>query len=279
MRKIALLLSLVILGGCGVVQNARLNSAANEAQLDIANQCSPLAKISVKEMSVMISNKADFDKCSLGMPDPLPRDKIVEMGKCVDDIFYKKIAPVTYSKSNLTTLLKEKKKIREMYAKGDIDWETFSKSISESITKYLDKGTTGSYFSSVSCGNDIIRAKVMPAYSDALKPLLMQYMTDALSFSRQADKTKMAWEDFNIGIQRLWSEFATKEQSAIASNQAQQAQAWQKFGNAVLNTQAQQTQNQNSSPCAFNPSNNSYQQCYHFNAIGQCLHYGAVCNP
>lgn len=34
-----------------------------------------------------------------------------------------------------------------------------------------------------------------------------------------------------------------------------------------------------SEPCLFNPANNSYQECFHFTAGGQCAHYGGVCQP
>lgn len=35
----------------------------------------------------------------------------------------------------------------------------------------------------------------------------------------------------------------------------------------------------NSTPYAFNPVNGAYQQCFHFNAMGQCVHYGGAYQP
>ncbi len=58
----------------------------------------------------------------------------------------------------------------------------------------------------------------------------------------------------------------------------EEAAAYRQLGAQILTAQPDYGQS-NSSPCAFNPANNSYQQCFHFNALGQCLHYGGICQP
>lgn len=45
------------------------------------------------------------------------------------------------------------------------------------------------------------------------------------------------------------------------------------------NTKTDAKPTSRSEPCLFNPANNSYQECFHFTAGGQCAHYGGVCQP
>ena len=59
----------------------------------------------------------------------------------------------------------------------------------------------------------------------------------------------------------------------------EQAAAYRQFGMQMLGASAAQAQTSSYSPCVYNPGSNAYQQCFHFTAGGECVHYGGVCQP
>ena len=204
----------------------------------------------------------------------------IRLGTPLDDtmtILDKKVKPVAYSATAYQAYMKDRTQSHEQYAAGDIGWDELGARSAERMEGYFKKGKGGSYFSFASCGNEVLAREVMPNYQ--YKPVLMEYMSNMSAFARKADKENMQPEDFAIGAQRIWTDFASKEQQVMSQYQAQNAAAWRQVGQTLMQSSAQSSNSFESSgpSCMFNPATNANQQCLHVTAGGQCAHYGAPC--
>ncbi|MBI1246877.1 hypothetical protein GC197_03405 [bacterium] len=238
-QVVAVCTVLLLLTGCGVAQQMQLNSAADRAKSEIARQCIYYQYLSKPEAEAW--NKA-YDMgnatCSSGDTGPVPRDKMVAMIQCYSDIYMQTIRPVAYSKSAFDRLKSKATKAADEYAAGDITWEDYQTQVADNKSQYLKRGKKGSYFNVASCQNAIVNREIMPVYT--YKYLLTQYMADSLAFARKADKQKMDAEDFQVGMQKLWADFTSKENGAMAQAQAQQAAAWQRTFENLQQLESQQ---------------------------------------
>lgn len=238
MNKIALLLSCFILSGCGVVNQMQLNSAMEDAQKQIANECIDHIFLSEKEASAFGQyQNAATAQCQGYESKEWPRDKAVKIANCAREISLKYVRPASYSKQAYDNTRATGKKIVESYANGQISWQDTERQLRENFLKYAKGAKQGSYYRFASCQNNIMSQKVLPTYQ--MKPLLIQYMANLSEFSRNADKKRMAFEDYDIGIQKLQSDFATTEQMVISNNQAQQANAMRELGAALIKADQQ----------------------------------------
>lgn len=84
----------------------------------------------------------------------------------------------------------------------------------------------------------------MGRYPAPLRPALLDFMSKVSKFSRDADKKKLDSEDYQVGYQELWSDFASKEQQQIGQVNAQNAQAWQNFSRQLQQASQQINQQQ-----------------------------------
>ena len=227
MKRLALFIALTLsLSACGTVQQAQLKSAVIEAKADIANQCFILAQMSPKEVSSWQRTAKEIEPCTKGIPEPWPKNKVMDASNCIEAAMKTHILPVSYSRKSFQTYLTERKAEHQAYADGKIDWSTLEQKGKDRQDRYFSSSPTGSYFNYANCHNNILSTKVFPAYPNQLKPLLTEYMTNLLAYARAADKKKLAKEDFAVGEQKLYSEFTIKEQQVIAGYQAQNAQSW-----------------------------------------------------
>lgn len=276
MRKIAFM-GIFLLCGCGVAQQTQLNSSAKRAQEEIQNKCSFYMHVSPKEAQAWASVGEQSKQCPKGISEPWPKDKMMEISQCFSVLLDKKVRPVAYSATAYQAYMKNRTQSHEQYAAGDIGWDELGAKSAERMERYFKKGKGGSYFSFASCGNEVLAREVMPNYQ--YKSVLMEYMSNMSAFARKADKENMQPEDFAIGTQRMWTDFAAKEQQVMSQYQAQNAAAWRQVGQALMQSSAQSSNSfeSNSSSCMFNPATNANQQCLHVTAVSQCAHYGAPC--
>lgn len=219
-------MGIFLLCGCGVVQQAQLNSSAKRAQEEIQNKCSFYMHVSPKEAQAWALAGEQSKQCSKGISEPWPKDKMMEISRCFSAILDKKVKPVAYSAIGYQAYMKDRTQSHEQYAAGDIGWDELGARSAERMESYFKKGKGGSYFSFASCGNEVLAREVMPNYQ--YKPVLMEYMSNMSAFARKADKENMQPEDFAIGAQRMWTDFAAKEQQVMSQYQAQNAAAWQR---------------------------------------------------
>lgn len=239
-----LFVAVLSLYGCGVAQRAQLQSAAIQAKSEIASQCFILAQVSAKEARAWQSAGKEMQRCENGAGSPWPKDKAMEISACGTKELDTKIRPVAYSSKNFQSFMTQRDAENQAYAQGKISWEEKLRRGQERLADYFGKARSGSYLNYATCHNQILSARVFPSYPPQLRPTLTQYMSNLLSFARQADKKKIAPEDFAIGEQQLFSEFAQKEQHVIAGYQAQNAQAWREAGSSILQAEAVRQANQ-----------------------------------
>jgi hypothetical protein len=244
MRR-ALLFSTLLLAGCGAVQQAQFNSAAESANLEIQQNCSLLLQVSEKEAAAFKNTAPHLEACSGKYGVPWPREKTAEISQCGREVMEAQIRPVSHSKELFDELLDKREEEHQRYADGSLNWEDLDGLMRVRLDEYFSKSNEGSYFSFTNCQNQIMSERLMPSYSDALKPVFFSFMSDLSEFARESDKKNLAREDFQVGYQRLWANFAQQEQQKISQVNAQNAQAWQNFGQQ-LQRASQQMSNQNS---------------------------------
>lgn len=216
------------LSACGAVQQAQLKSALVEAKAEIASQCYMLTFISPQELSAWQRAGSETEHCHDGAK-PWPRTTAMKISECMRMPLQTHVSKVSYSPEKFKKYLSERNLDYQRYADGTENWETLSQKGDERFMNYFQGGDAGSYFNYAICHNNILTAKVFPVYSNQLKPLLTEFMTNLLAYARQADKNKIGREDFAIGEQKLYSEFVFKEQQLISAYQRQNTQEWQQF--------------------------------------------------
>jgi len=163
MRKVALI-GIFLLCGCGVVQQAQLNSSAKRAQEEIQNKCFFNMHVSPKEAQAWANVGEQSKQCSEGISEPWPKDKMMEISQCFSVLLDKKVKSVSYSATAYQNYMKDRTASHEQYAVGEIGWDDLNAKSAERMENYFKKGTGGSYFSFASCGNDVLAREVMPNY-------------------------------------------------------------------------------------------------------------------
>jgi hypothetical protein len=247
--KSYLLISCAALTGCGVVHQAQLNSASQRAQMEIGQKCSLFMSAPEKEAVAWINSKDAMKECGGLGTDPWLREETMQISECGERVMNERIRPVVHSGQKFDDFMKHRKQEHTQYAEGEISWERMNELSAERLMNYFQSARTGSYFSYANCHNAILDKEVMPAYSAQLRPLLVEYASNVSAFSRQADKEHMAPEDYQIGIQKLWADFVSKEQGTINQYNAQNAQAWQKsMQNASQQIQQMEAETQRNAP-------------------------------
>lgn len=235
---------LFLLSGCGAVHQAQLNSAAQKAQQEIQNKCSFYTSVSPKEAQAWITAGEQSQQCAAGISEPWPKEKMMEISQCFTDILDQKVKPVAYSGKAYQKYMDERISSHKQYAAGEIRWDELGARSAERMQDYFKNGKDGSYFNYASCHNEVIAREVFPTYQH--KPLLTEYMTNMSAFARKADKENMEPEDFAVGAQQVWSDFANKEQQVISQYQARSAAAWQQtFQNMATMQQIENERMQN----------------------------------
>lgn len=224
---ITLALATLSLTGCATAQQAQIDTAAQKAQVEIANKCSFFLSVPEKEAMAWINFKPNH--CLKGLSEPIPREHTMEVYECVTKAYDEEIRPKVHSEKRFNEYMEARKTSNIQYAEGDISLEKYDELSNERWLKYFGEAKSGSYFNYAQCQNAVFNDKLMPVYPNQLKPILIQFMTDLSSFSREADKKKIASEDYQVGYQKLWSEFASKEQQRISQANAQNAAAWQQW--------------------------------------------------
>lgn len=229
MKKSILILSCIALTSCGVVQQAQLNSASKKAEVEISQKCSLFTKIPEKEAVAWINSENDMKQCGGDGTTIWLREETLQISQCGEKVMNDRIRPYVHSVKKFDDFMKLRSDQHTQYAEGQISWERMNEVGTERMRNYFDSADSGSYFSYANCHNAVLHQEVMPAYSAQLRPLLMEYASNVSAFSRQADQEHMAPEDYQIGMQKLWSDFASKEQYYIGQANAQNAQAWQNY--------------------------------------------------
>ncbi len=246
MNKLALL-SLLCLTGCGTVQQMQLNGASQRAQAEIGKNCDYLLYVSEEEAQAWRVAGQELEQCVAGDNVPWPQDKMMVISQCGAEAMNSNIRPVSYSKTQFDRYMKGREVRHKKYAAGQISWEEQSQLGMQEMNNYFDHANRGSYFNYTQCSNTILNREVMPSYPNQLKPLFISYMSKMAKFSREADKQHMDSEDFQIGAQELWAEFASAEQQKIGQVNAQNSQAWQNVSKSIMDaeTERQKTMQQN----------------------------------
>ena len=232
---------LMSLTACGAVQQMQLQSKVKETQQLVAEKCGLYMYVSPKEASAWYAYLDRVDEqCYSGMSEPWERDEVISILECSEPIMKSSIRPVAYSKSKFDKLLKDRQQEYQDYADGSLSWDAFNESGIQRFGQYLEQSKTNSYFSYAQCHNAIVQENVFPVYPAPFRPILTEYLANVSSFSRKADKTNMDREDFTVGAQQLWADFAMKEQQQINAFNAQNQQAWQNMSQQLLQLDQQQ---------------------------------------
>ncbi len=238
MKKLVLV-SFLVLTGCGAVQQAQINSGAKKAQIEIVEKCDFLLRFSDKEAMAWMNAKEPMTQCAAKYKKPWPQDKMLEISRCGTEVMSTKIRPVSHSKAKFDKMMKARQSEHEQYASGQIGWDELDELGMVRLDNYFNDANNGSYFSYANCHNAAFQKNVFPAYPNHLKPTLTAFMSKLSSFSRQADKKKLAPEDYQVGYQELWSEFASKEQTQIGQANAQNAQAWRDVSGQIMQAETE----------------------------------------
>ena len=229
MRIFTLFILAISLTGCGTVQQTRINSAAQDAGTEIGQKCSIFLSLPPKEAAAWLRIDEPMGSCSSSYSKPFPRDKMMEVSACGTEILDSAIKPVSYSSKQFNKFMEARNTEHKKYANGEISWDEMNRLGKERLSNYFSSSTGRSYFEYANCHNAVFNSKVMPVYPAQLKPVLIEFMTNLSAFSRDADKKKMEPEDYQVGYQKLWSEFASKEQQSVSQSNAQNAAAWQQW--------------------------------------------------
>jgi hypothetical protein len=233
MRKNFLLcFTLLAMNGCGVVQQAQLNTGMKQAE-QAALSCGAQA-IPAEIAQAWTQVSEEIGTCPSGTDsNPSPPSKAVEANQCWTKRVNQYVAPVENNKAALNKLLESGRENAEKYKDGKIDRSAVNRGMEIAWQDYT-RGKT-SYFKLAQCKNAALQQYVMPSYSN--KGLLMDLMARQSEVGLAIDKGEMSLEQGDIEVQKSWAALASAEQQVNAVMQAQNAQrgtAMQALGAELL---------------------------------------------
>lgn len=219
MKKIAMItVATFCLSGCGVVQQAQLNTGMQKAN-EVANACRGVSPeisqawdIAIKEMQASCPSGTDAN--------PLPPSKSIEADECWASRIKKHVLPVESNVAALNELLAQSREIAEKYQNGQIERITANSQGQAAHNKYMRTHT--SFYKLGQCKNAGLQQHVMPNYPH--KGLLMSFMTRQSEVGLAIDSGQMTPEQGDIEIQKAWASLANNEQQTNMVLQAQNAQ-------------------------------------------------------
>lgn len=219
-RIILLSFCLILVSGCGAVQQAQLNTGmqkANEISQSCDLQATPPEIARAWKMAMQEVKKL----CPLGSDtNPLPPSKSIEANECWAEQIEKYVTPVETNIKALNALLASNRQIAKQYQNGKLD-----RSAANSQREMADKKYTLdhiSFYKQAQCKNSALQQYVMPNYPH--KGLLMSFMTRQSEVGLAIDNGQMTPEKGDIEIQKAWAAFANNEQQTMMQIQAQNAQ-------------------------------------------------------
>ena len=242
---IASLIVTLSLTGCGAVQQAQLNAAASSAKQEVTKQCSLYLHLPPKEAEAWTRALDEMKgECSTSGKQPT-KEQMPAVDACATKILNEEIKPITYSPQKFARYMASRAEDHTKYANGELSLSEMQAGMKRRLDKYTEKAPW-SYYRYATCHNEVVTRKVLPTYQ--FKPLFMEYMNNLAAFARKADKEKMAREDFDIGAQRLWTDFARNEQGAIGEARAENAAGWKNASDTFQQMQATQALQRASMP-------------------------------
>lgn len=242
MKKALLpLIALLILSGCGLAQQARLQSGANTAMAEIQSDCMFLPMLSQQEAAAWKRSAKAMEQCEPVVSFEAKNEATQEALNCGERAMRESILPYSYSKPAFEKLLSERKAEYMAYLNGKISNEEAGLKRQQRIMNYMKGGTEGSYQAYASCKIAAMQKNIAPAYPPALMPAFSQYSANMVSYAREADKKKLPLEDFEAGEGQLWAQFMAQEGQLTSQYQAQDLQMRQRY----FQTGAQILANQN----------------------------------
>lgn len=288
MNQFLIFLSILVslaLSGCGIAQQSQLNSAMEETQKDVSEQCHPLLYLSVDEVRANERSNDKLKSCfaGLSMPWPQNEESFLKASNCAEDVMVSMIRPHSFSKTAFDESLSERSNIHKRYAKSEISWNDFGNASDDRVANYYSKSRSsgnGSYLSYAQCYRNAMVGNLPSHYRHGA--LLNSYFADYLAFARRADQENMEIEDFDIGANRLWADFAMKEGARNSRMQAQQSTMMRSVGQQILDAgkpvnTVPSSSVQSMGQCRFNPATQSNAECHHVTAGGKCAHFGSPC--